>query len=398
MMTPATIRRVVLLAALVGVAAAGLWALRPAPVGVEVAHVVRGDLEATVSAEGKTRVKDLFTIAAPVDGELERIALRAGDVVSRSIVVARVWPAASRPLDPRSQAEATAAMTAARAAVRRAEAAEREAIAALSHAESSSRTSATLAKQGVVAAKDAEHAGHQVDIRREAVQVSQSALAQARAELVRAEASAGVPATGRVRQATEVRSPAVGRVLRVRRESAGPVAAGTPLLDVGNTTSFEIVADFLTTDAMAVEPGARAEILDWGGSQPLEARVRHVEPGAFTKISALGLEEQRVPVVLDLVGKRPATFGHDFHVKVAVVVWRGTGVLVVPSTALFRAGDRWAVFVVRDGRARLTEVTAGRSDDARTVIERGLNAGEQIVVQPSDALRDGKRVRMTPPR
>jgi HlyD family secretion protein len=176
------------------------------------------------------------------------------------------------------------------------------------------------------------------------------------------------------------------------RESAGPVVAGTPLLQLGNVDTVEVVADFLTADAMAVKPGAKASIHDWGGSDPLAARVQHVDPGAFTKVSALGLEEQRVPVVLDLVGADLPRFGNDFHVKVAVVVWTGDDVLTVPSTALFRSGDSWAVFVVRDGRARLTTVVTGRSNDARTVVEQGLAAGAEVINQPSDALRDGTRV------
>jgi HlyD family secretion protein len=163
-------------------------------------------------------------------------------------------------------------------------------------------------------------------------------------------------------------------------------------VEIGNTTGLEIVADFLTTDAVAVRPGAPAMIRDWGGDEALVARVRQVDPGAFTKVSALGLEEQRVPVVLDLASDRPATLGHDFHVNVAIVVWKGTDVLTIPSTALFRIGERWAAFVVRDGRARLTFVVVGRSDATRSVIEQGLNAGDEVVVQPSDALTDGGRV------
>ena len=385
-------RLVVPVAAGVVLVVAVAWVLRPTPVLVEIATATRGPLVATVSAEGKTRVHDLFVVAAPVDGELDRVTLKAGDPVSMSVPVALIRPAASRPLDPRSRDEAVAAVAAARAAVQRAEAAEREAVAALGHAESSARTSGVLAKQGVVAPTEAEHAGHQVDIRRQAVQVSQSAVAQARAELIRAEAVVAAP-TPAGQRVTEVRAPVSGRVLRVIRESAGPVAAGAPLLEVGNTSGLEIAGDFLTTDAMAVQPGSSATITDWGGEQPLTARVRQIEPGAFTKISALGLEEQRVSVVLDLVGERPASFGNAFHVNVNIEVWKGTNVLTVPSTALFRVGSDWSVFVVRDGRAHLTRVTTGHSDGSRTVIEHGLTTGDNVVVQPSDGLRDGGRVR-----
>ena len=381
--------RIALAVALVG---AIVWALRPRPIVVETAKATRGVLDATVTAEGKTRVRDLFVVAAPVDGELERIRFKAGDTVSSEIVIARIWPVAPRPLDVRSRAEALAAVSAARAAIERAEATEKEALGALTHAESQLVTARTLSKAGAAAANDFEHAEHEVEIRRQAVQASRAALKVARADLDRANAAAEVSTDQTGRTVTPVRSPASGRILRVVRESAGPVAAGTPLVQVGNVAAIEIVADFLTTDAMSVTPGAKAIIRDWGGTEALTARIRQIDPGAFTKVSALGLEEQRVPIVLDLVSERPPAFGNDFHVNVAIVVWTGHDVLTVPSTALFRVGESWAVFVVRDGRAHLRRVAIGRSDDTRSVVEEGLDAGDEVVMQPSDALQDGSRV------
>ena len=381
--------RISVAVALVGAIA---WVLRPRPILVETVSVTRGALEATVMAEGRTRVRDLFVVTAPVDGELERISFKAGETVSAATVLARLRPVAPRPLDVRSRAEALAAVAAARAAVERAEAAEKEAVGALTHAESQLATARTLSSAGAVPAKDFEHAGHEVEIRGQAVQASRAALDVVRADLARAEAAAAV-STGRPGgTTTEVRSPVSGRILRVLRQSAGPVAAGTPIVELGNVATIEIVADFLTTDAVSVKPGAKATILDWGGSETLAARVRQVESGGFTKVSALGLEEQRVPIVLDLLSERPAALGNDFHVNVAIVVWAGGDVITIPSTALFRIGERWGVFVVRDGRARLTPVTVGRSDGTRSVVERGLAEGEQVVVQPSDALQDGSRV------
>ena len=381
--------RIAVAVALLGAIA---WALRPRPILVETAPVTRGVLEATVTAEGRTRLKDLFVVIAPVDGELERIPFKAGDTVSAATVLALLRPVAPRPLDVRSRAEALAAVAAARAAIEGAEAAEKEAIGALTHAESQLATARTLSSAGAVPAKDFEHAGHEVEIRGRAVQSSRAALDVARADLARAEAAASVSTDRAGRTTTEVRSPVSGRILRVLRQSAGPVAAGTALVELGNVTTIEIVADFLTTDAVSVKPGAKAIILDWGGPETLTARVRQVESGGFTKVSALGLEEQRVPIVLDLVSERPAALGNDFHVNVAIVVWTGRDVLTIPSTALFRVGESWAVFVVRDGRAHSQEVTVGKSDDTRTVIERGLGDGDHIVIQPSDALRDGSRV------
>jgi HlyD family secretion protein len=385
------IRLSVIAAVIVGVA----WMVRPTPIRVDTTTVARGTLESTVTAEGKTRVRDLFVVTAPVDGELERITFKAGDSVAPTTAVAHLRPLPSRPLDPRSRAEAEAAVVAARAAVQRAESAHHEAVAALTHAESASETSARLAREGVTAPKDAEHAVHEVEIRRQAVKVTQSAIEQARGELARAEAGAAI-STPNTKNAVEVYSPTAGRVLRVLRESRGTVVAGTPLLEIGNTNGLEVSADFLTTDAMAVRPGARAIIRDWGGERDLTARVRHVEPGAFTKVSALGLEEQRVPVVLDLLSGPPPGFGNDFHVRVSIVVWIGSDVLTVPSTALFRVGEGWGLFVIRNGRAHLAQVAAGRSDGERTVVEQGLAEGDEVVIQPSDTLVDGARVRAIP--
>lgn len=380
------------IAVLVVVMAGAVWILRPRATPVDVAPVVRGPFEATVTAEGKTRVKDLFVVAAPVDGELQRIALKNGDAVTVSGVVAQIWPIAPRPLDVRSRAEAEAAVTSAQAAVARANATQKEAAAAVTHAERTFETTTRLATQHVAAPIEADHASHELEIRRQAFDASRAALDVARAELVRAEAAAAISTNASGRAVTQVRSPVAGRVLRVLHESAGAVAAGTPLLEVGDTASIEIAADFLTTDAMAVHPGAPAVIEDWGDGPPLAARVRRVEPAAFTKVSPLGLEEQRVSVNLDVAEPRSVALGHDYHVKVAIVVWKGADVLTIPSTALFRAAADWAVFVVRDGRARLTRVQVGRSDPTRTVILSGVSAGDTVVVQPSDSLSDGNRV------
>jgi HlyD family secretion protein len=279
--------------------------------------------------------------------------------------------------------------------VAKAEATQKESAGALAHAESQLTTTRELVRGSAAARNDLEHAEHEVQIRREALEAARAAVQAARADLRRAEAvvATGIARPGRA--ATLVPSPVSGRVLRVLRESAGPVASGTPLAEIGNTTDLEITADLLTMDAMSVRPGAAAEIRDWGGPKGIPARVRRVDPAAFTKISALGLEEQRVRAVLDLVEPPPPGMGHDFRVTVSIDAWHGQGVITVPSTALFRTGEGWAVFVVRDGRAQATSVTPGPSDTRRTVIEQGLNDGASVVIQPSDLLTDGVRVAET---
>jgi len=374
------------------VAAAVVWALRPAPIAVETAIASRGALTATVVAEGRTRVKNLYVVAAPVDGDLERIAPQPGDSITPGAVVARLWPLAARPLDARTRAEAESSVAAARSAVSQAEAMARESASALTHARSQSATTRTLAEQGVTARNEAEHAEHQTQIQRDAVDAANAALVRARAELRRAEATAASDLVRGGRAATPVRAPVHGRILRVLHESAGPVVAGTPLLEIGDVDELEVTADLLTADAVQVTAGASAEIRNWGGPEPVRATVRRVDPAAFTKVSALGVEEQRVRTILDVVEPQPVGPGHDFRVTVAIAVWTGHNVLRVPSTALFRRGNEWAVFLVRDGRAHVTPVVTGRADDTDTVIERGLADGDAVAVQPSDLLVDGARV------
>jgi HlyD family secretion protein len=377
-----------LLAVVIG---SGAYALRPQPVPASVAAATRGSLASTVSAEGRTRVRDLYVVSAPVDGQLERIALHPADMVKTDDPVASIHAAASRPLDPRTRAEASAAAAAAHAAVARAEATEQEARVALEHASSELETSRRLAQTGAVPPDEALHRGHEADMRRSSLEAATAAAGQTRAELARALAVLGT--AGDPGQAMLVRSPVGGSVLRVVRESAGPVAAGTPLLEVGDVARLEVDADLLSSDAAEVRPGAAAAVTGWGGQATLRARVRRIDPAAFAKVSALGLEEQRVHVVLDLVEPPPPGLGHDYRVNVSVVVWEGQDVLQVPSTALFRAGDRWAVFRVMDARAHRTVVELGPTDGTSTVVAAGLADGDEVITQPSDLIEDGTRVR-----
>lgn len=374
------------------VTAAIVWALRPRPIAADTIEVTRGALTATVGGEGRTRVAKLYVIAAPVDGRLQRIGVRAGDPVSADAVVAQIQPVAPRPLDARSRAEARASVEAARASLARAQAMEREARVAVEHADNELARSTKLLEKGAIAAAEAEHAGHESEIRHRALEAARATVGEARATLARATAvvtPAGTPGDAPV----QVTSPIAGQILRVSRESAGPVAAGKPLVEVGDITRLEIRAELLSSDAASVRAGAAATITGWGGRRALPARVRLVEPAAFTKISALGLEEQRVHVVLDLVDPLPAGLGHDYRVDVSIETWSGKDVLRVPSTALFRAGERWAVFVVREGRARVTIVDPGETDGTHTVISQGVAEGDVVIVQPTDAIEDGARVR-----
>jgi HlyD family secretion protein len=375
---------------LAGATGAGL-ALRPAPAPVNTVLVAAGPLAASVTGEGRTRVKDLYVVAAPVDGEVQRVTVQPGDAVEVDSVVAELRPAASPPLDPRTRAQAVAALEAAKANVARAEAAEREAQMARQHAEAVFAEAQKLAATAAGPRAEAEHRGHEIELRLRAAEAATAAAMAARAELSRAQAALGTGTAGSGHTVT-VRAPAAGKILRILRESAGPVAAGMPLLELGDVARIEVKADLLSSDAASVRPGARATITGWGGAEAITARVRRIDPAAFTKVSALGLEEQRVYVVLDLVEPPPPALGHDYRVDAGIVVWEAGKVLRVPSTALFRVGDRWAVFLVRNGRARRTLVDTGPSDGTWTMARAGVQAGDTVIVQPSDVIADGARV------
>lgn len=387
------LRRITWLGVVAVAIAAIVWALRPRPIAVETVAVTRGPVTAAVTGEGRTRVRDLFVVSAPVDGQLQRISLQPGDPVGAGTVIAQIQPIAPRPLDARSRAEARAQVEVARAAVERAIATDQEAAVAVEHADNELARSQKLAQSGAVPRAEAEHAGHESGIRRHAKTAADAAVREARAELIRAQAAV-VPTTGPGDAAVSITAPASGRVLRVLRESAGPVAAGTPLIEIGDVTGLEIRADLLSSDAASVRDGAAATVTSWGGPNPLAARVRRIEPAAFTKISALGLEEQRVHIVLDFVDPLPPGLGHDYRVDLAIVTWSGTSVLRVPSRSLFRVGDRWAVFAIRDGRARQVFVDLGETDGTLTVVSRGLGEGDLVIAQPTDAVVDGADVRM----
>ncbi len=368
------------------------WMLKPEPLLVEVAPVTRGAVRVTVSGEGRTRVKTLYAVTAPVDGELERIELEPGAEVSGGAVVARIRPAASRPLDARSRAEATATIAAAREAVARADAAEREAQVGVEHVESKLARTQRLAESGAVSQADLQHGGHELQMSQQSLESARAAAREARAQLARANAVLAPPARTDRAPVVEVRAPARGQVLRVVQESAGAVAVGMPLVELGDVAELEIVAELLSSDAALVQAGSGATLSGWGAERELLARVRRVEPAGFTKVSALGLEEQRVRIVLDLTDPPPTGLGHNYRVDVAIAVWEGKDVVRAPSTALFRVENRWAALVIRDSRAHLTQVETSRSDAAWTVIEKGLAPGDKVIVQPSDAIQDGTRI------
>jgi HlyD family secretion protein len=382
------------------VVVAGLVALAVAPraVEVDVAAVGRGPLEELAEGQGRTRVRERHVVSAPVQGMLRRIALRAGDPVKAGEAVATVEPALSAPLDPRTRAEAEARLRAARAMVAEAGAA----VEAARLAEDQSRRDLaryeTLAAAGSMAARDIEAARTEADARGKAVRQARLASETARrqVEAVQAVLVAAGNAGGAEAGGVTVAAPCDGVVLRVLQESEGPVAAGTPLMELGDPADLELVVDLPTPLAVRVKPGAVARLVRWGGPAPLQGSVRHVEPSGFTKISALGVEEQRVLVVVDPVaggeGRQWAALGDGFRAEAAIVLWSAPDVMTVPEGAVFRHGDGWAVYVVQEGRARLRAVSIGHRDGRRAEVLGGLAEGDVVILYPGDRVSEGVRV------
>lgn len=392
--------RLALLLLVLAIAGGLVWGFMPRPVAVDMATVTQGPLTVSVEEEGKTRVRDRYVIHAPMSGHLRRIKLEVGDAVRPGQVVAVLEPARADALDPRTrsqaQAQARAAESALAAARQELRAAEAEALLArqelaraeaLGQAEFLSRAAVDQARTRVDRSDAArEAARHAVDVARHRLETAHAVLARAAA------LQAGGPT-----ELMEVRAPVAGRVLKLVRESEGAVAAGQALLEIGNPQALEVEVEVLSTQAVRIEPGARVILERWGGP-PLEARVRLVEPAGFTKVSALGVEEQRVRVIVDITAPRETwqTLGDGYRVDARFVLWEAPDVLQVPASSLFRHNDGWAVFVVEAERARLRAVELGQRAGLAVQVLSGLQAGERVVAHPDDRIRDGIRVRPRP--
>ena len=386
--------------ALVALALLVAWALRPQPVAVETAEVTRGAFEQTVSDDGQTRVRDRFVIAAPLAGHAERIQLEVGDPVKQGQIVAELMPTAPAFLDARTQRELRERIGAAEAQLARARAETLKAQAQRDQARADRDRQIRLSKEGFLSQTAREQAElslrtaeRALDAARFAEEAARHDLAQARAAFTRYES--GAPAAK-----WPVTSPVAGVVLKVTQKSEGAVMLGAPLMEIADPRSLEAVVDVLSQEAVAIRPGMPARLELGQGVTPLAARVRLVEPAAFTKVSALGVEEQRVNVVLDFAEPldKVQTIGDGFRVEAHVVVYREENVLKVPVGALFREGAGWAVFALDGERARKRAVKVARRNSAEAMLEEGLKPGERVVVYPSDALKEGSRVEILSPR
>ncbi|MGV3663699.1 MAG: efflux RND transporter periplasmic adaptor subunit [Prosthecobacter sp.] len=390
------VRKLIIWLIIAGVAGLVMMALQERPVEVETGMVARGPLTVYVSEEGKTRIRNRYIVAAPVGGSMQRVTLKPGDTVKAGeTILTRIEPGIAPLLDVRAKTEAQARVNGATAGRSRAQEALGMSRTGLKYAETNLDRIKGTANSGILSAADRDNFQREVDLKNRevrsaefALQVADYELEQAKAALVQLENPGG----GAV---MEIKAPVNGLVLRVQQESATIVAPGTAILEIGDPNDLEIEAEILSRDAVAIKPGAVVTVEQWGG-EPVEARVRRVEPAAFTKVSALGVEEQRVLVLSDFTAQTAAlkALGDRFRVEVRVAVWHSDDTLLVPSGALFREGSEWKTFLHDKDKKRAKSITvkAGRTDGKMTEVIEGLKVGDEVLMHPPDNVKDGTEV------
>jgi len=359
--------------------------LLPKPVPVETARVTTGRLRATVNEEGKTRIRQRYVVSAPVAGQLRRIPFKAGaEITSTQTVVAVIDPVRPALLDARTRTLAEAKRDTAAAQLARAKDQHKFAVSEL-------RRNEKLYQDKTLSTQELELAQWREASAARELNAAEAALRQAEAELL----EYTTPGNGS-RPPVELHAPACGRVLKVFEESSRAVIVGTPLLEVGDPNDLEVIIEALSRDGATIKPGTSVELEQWGGAEPLQATVRYVEPAAFTKVSALGVEEQRVYVVADLLTPpaQRGNLGDNFRVEARIITWQKEQALKVPSGAVFRVGEQWNAYVVADGRARQRPVKVGRSSGTETEVLDGLSDGDEVILYPGDRIYDGLRVRV----
>jgi HlyD family secretion protein len=385
------------------------YAFVPEPPVVDVARVTRGPIVVSINEDGKTRIKDRYVVSAPLTGRLLRIKLKAGDpVIAGQTVVATLEPAPPELLDPRALAQAEARVRAAEATLKKTGASLAAARAALENAESEHGRARRLFANKNYTQQDLDSAAllertksEEFRAARFAEEIARFELELAQAALIRSlppneqmQAAQSTPDAHGTPWQLDIRSPITGRVLKVLQESAGVMTAGAALIELGNPNDLEAVVDVISTDAVKIRPGDKVIFEHWGGPHPLEGRVRLIEPAAFTKISALGVEEQRVNVIADFVGSpgERAALGDAYRVEARIVTWERTDVLRVPTGALFRHGNDWAVLALSEGRALMQPVQIGHQNALEAEVLKGLEENAQVVVHPNDKIRTGMQV------
>lgn len=383
---------------IIGLAAGAIVVLialsfKPSPAAVESGRVTRGPLQVAIEAEGKTRVSERFVVAAPVSGKLKRIALQRGDQVGQGEAVAVIEPLPIAPLDPRQLAEARSQIATAEQLKNESNEMVERARADWEQALREYRRAEQLVESGDISKQEFERIRNVEQGSRRQLQAAQfkekaaaSEIDLARAALLSIEQAGQSGKTA----AVTVRAPVRGKVFRVLEESERVVAAGTALLELSGH-SLEIVIDVLSVDAVKIKPGMPIFIEDWGGDQSLEAQVRLVEPSAFTKVSALGIEEQRVNVIADFLGNS-GPLGDGYRIEGRIIIWKNDEVLKVPSSALFRSGDKWSVFAIENGKAKRYEVEIGHRSAFEVEILEGINPNTRVILHPANDIRDGTNI------
>lgn len=374
---------------LAGVVSAAL----PKPIPVETTKARMGELVITVDEDGIARVKDRYVVSAPLAGNLARIELRAGDEVKQGQVLARIVPLRAPLLDARSRSQTEADVAASHAGVKQAQAQVERANAALEFSRKEMARYQQLLQQKVITAQEMERL--ELDHRSREAELTSARFGEkvAAHKLTMAQAALGHYGDGGQSEVLTVTSPVSGRVLKLIQQSEGVVQGGTPLLEIGDPTALELVVDVLTSDAVSIKPGHRVQIAEWGGA-PLSAVVRTVEPSAFTRVSALGVDEQRVNAIIDLRDPYDqwSALGDGYRVEAHIEVLRTGQALLAPQSALFRSEGRWATYLVQDGTARLTPVEVGRRNDRDAEITAGITQDLRLIVHPNDKVVDGVRV------
>jgi HlyD family secretion protein len=386
--------RIVLVAVALAIAAVIIAALRPSPVRVEAVPVVEGPMRVTVDEEGEARAHDRFVLSSPVAGRLERVELHEGDPIAKGQPVATVEPS---PLDPMQREEVLARVGSAEASRREADEQVRRARADYEQCRRERARAEQLVEDGLISVQTLEQAKTA-----EVTSKSEIEAAVFRAQAAAAEvevARAGLLALDSARHDAErlvtLRSPVKGRVLRVVEKSERVLSAGSPIVVLGDAHRLEVVVDVLSTDAVNIQPGATMLLEGWGGDVALRARVRTVEPSAFTKVSALGVEEQRVNIVADFVDS-PGPLGDGYRVETKTIIWETDTAVKVPLSALFRSGERWCVFVAASGRTERRTVEIGHMNQTEAEVLGGISVGEFVIPHPPSELEDGERIQLSP--
>lgn len=373
-----------------------VWGLKPKPIEIETGVVARGPLTVRVSEEAKTRIRNRYVVAAPVAGTMRRVPLKPGDAVKAGeTLLTTIEPMATPLLDPRSRLQAEAMVSMKEAARKQAAQALEAQHSALKMAEADRDRIRAVQRAGTVSETDRDRAEGDASIKAAEVRASEFALQVLDFEIAQARAALERPATTTTGNLVEVKSPVSGLVLKVMQESETVISPGQAILEVGDPADLEIEAEILSRDAVTIQPGDSVSIEQWGGGAPLNGRVRRVEPAGFTKISALGVEEQRVIVLSDLIAP-PAeakSLGDRYRVEVRVAVWHSDDVPLIPSGALFREGNAWKTYLYQDGTAKLVTIEAGHSDGRLTEILSGLSPGDEVLLHPPDSVKAGSSVR-----